>query len=117
MIAKVIAYGRTRSEALARLRRALGDTTVLIEGGTTNKGFLLDLLDQPEIIDGSADTGGSTGSAARAGSNRNGTRESRSSPRRSRRTRSRSGPSGCTSSPPRTEAGRRPGTSWGAPST
>jgi acetyl/propionyl-CoA carboxylase alpha subunit/acetyl-CoA carboxylase carboxyltransferase component len=57
MIAKVIAYGRTRDEALARLRRALGDTTVLIEGGTTNKSFLLDLLDQPEIIDGSADTG------------------------------------------------------------
>jgi acetyl/propionyl-CoA carboxylase alpha subunit/acetyl-CoA carboxylase carboxyltransferase component len=57
MIAKVIAFGRTREEAYARLRRALGDTTVLIEGGTTNKSFLLDLLDQPEIIDGSADTG------------------------------------------------------------
>ena len=57
MIAKVIAYGRTRDEALSRLRRALADTTVLIEGGTTNKSFLLDLLDQPEIIDGSADTG------------------------------------------------------------
>ena len=57
MIAKVIAYGRTRVEACARLRRALADTTVLIEGGTTNKSFLLELLDQPEIIDGSADTG------------------------------------------------------------
>ena len=57
MIAKVIAHGRTRTEALSRLRRALADTTVLIEGGTTNKSFLLDLLDQPEIIDGSADTG------------------------------------------------------------
>ncbi len=57
MIAKVIAHGRTRAEAYSRLRRALGDTTVLIEGGTTNKSFLLDLLDQPEIIDGSADTG------------------------------------------------------------
>jgi acetyl/propionyl-CoA carboxylase alpha subunit/acetyl-CoA carboxylase carboxyltransferase component len=57
MIAKVIAYGRTRNEALARLRRALADTTVVIEGGTTNKSFILDLLDQPEIIDGSADTG------------------------------------------------------------
>ena len=57
MIAKVIAYGGTRDEALSRLRRALGDTTVLIEGGTTNKSFLLDLLNQPEIIDGSADTG------------------------------------------------------------
>ena len=57
MIAKIIAYGRTRDEALARLRRALADTTVIIEGGATNKGFLLDLLDQPEVIDGSADTG------------------------------------------------------------
>jgi len=57
MIAKVIAYGRNRVEALARLRRALADTTVLIEGGTTNKSFLLELLDQGEIIDGSADTG------------------------------------------------------------
>ncbi|MDQ5841547.1 MAG: ATP-grasp domain-containing protein, partial [Chloroflexota bacterium] len=57
MIAKVIAYGVTRAEALARLRRALADTTVLIEGGTTNKSFILDLLDQSEIIDGSADTG------------------------------------------------------------
>jgi acetyl/propionyl-CoA carboxylase alpha subunit/acetyl-CoA carboxylase carboxyltransferase component len=57
MIAKVIAFGRTRDEAYSRLRRALADTTVLIEGGTTNKSFLLDLLDQPEIIDGSADTG------------------------------------------------------------
>jgi acetyl/propionyl-CoA carboxylase alpha subunit/acetyl-CoA carboxylase carboxyltransferase component len=57
MIAKVIAFGRTRAEAYSRLRRALADTTVLIEGGSTNKSFLLDLLDQPEIIDGSADTG------------------------------------------------------------
>ena len=57
MIAKIIAFGRTRDEALARLRRALSETTVIIEGGATNKGFLLDLLDQPEVIDGSADTG------------------------------------------------------------
>ena len=57
MIAKIIAYGRDRDEALARLRRALADTTVIIEGGATNKSFLLDLLDQPEVIDGSADTG------------------------------------------------------------
>lgn len=31
--------------------------TVVIEGGATNKSFILDLLDQPEVIDGSADTG------------------------------------------------------------
>ncbi|MFD2421138.1 ATP-binding protein [Amycolatopsis pigmentata] len=57
MIAKIIAYGRTRDEALSRLRRAIGGTTVIIEGGATNKSFLLDLLDQPEVISGAADTG------------------------------------------------------------
>jgi acetyl/propionyl-CoA carboxylase alpha subunit/acetyl-CoA carboxylase carboxyltransferase component len=57
MIAKIIAYGRHRDEALGRLRRAMAETTVVIEGGATNKSFLLDLLDQPELIDASADTG------------------------------------------------------------
>src|SRR6185369_4668719 len=57
MIAKIIAFGRTRDEAVGRLRRAVAETTVIIEGGATNKSFLLDLLDQPEVIDGSADTG------------------------------------------------------------
>ncbi|AGZ45109.1 biotin carboxylase N-terminal domain-containing protein [Actinoplanes friuliensis] len=57
MIAKIIAYGRNRDEALGRLRRAMAETTVIIEGGTTNKSFVLDLLDQPEVIDASADTG------------------------------------------------------------
>ena len=53
MIAKIIASGRDRDEALARLRRAMAETTVVIEGGATNKSFILDLLDQPEVIDGS----------------------------------------------------------------
>ncbi len=57
MIAKVIAHGADRGEALARLRRAMRETTVVIEGGATNKSFILDLLAQPEVIDGSADTG------------------------------------------------------------
>ena len=60
MIAKIIAYGSTRAEALARLRRAMGETTVVIEGGATNKGFIVDLLDQSEVVDGKAgwaDTG------------------------------------------------------------
>ena len=57
MIAKVIAYGHDRDEALGRLRRAMAETTVIIEGGVTNKSFVLDLLDQPEVIDASADTG------------------------------------------------------------
>ncbi|GAA6525992.1 carboxyl transferase domain-containing protein [Intrasporangium sp. DVR] len=49
MIAKIIAYGRNRDEALARLRRAMAETTVVIEGGATNKSFILDLLEQPEV--------------------------------------------------------------------
>ncbi|MGV9308734.1 ATP-binding protein [Nonomuraea sp. NPDC003727] len=57
MIAKIIAYGRDRDEALGRLRRAMAQTSVIIEGGATNKSFVLDLLDQPEVIDASADTG------------------------------------------------------------
>ncbi|MCA1655377.1 MAG: ATP-grasp domain-containing protein, partial [Pseudonocardiaceae bacterium] len=57
MIAKIIAYGRDRDEALGRLRRAMAQTRVIIEGGATNKSFVLDLLDQPEVIDASADTG------------------------------------------------------------
>ena len=52
MIAKIIAVGSTREEALARLRRAMSETTVVIEGGATNKSFILDLLDQPEVADG-----------------------------------------------------------------
>jgi acetyl/propionyl-CoA carboxylase alpha subunit/acetyl-CoA carboxylase carboxyltransferase component len=57
MIAKIIASGRTRDEALGRLRRAMAETTVIIDGGTTNKSFVLELLNRPEVIDGSADTG------------------------------------------------------------
>ncbi|MGW4134971.1 ATP-binding protein [Amycolatopsis japonica] len=57
MIAKIIAFGRDRDEALGRLRRAMADTTVVIEGGATNKSFVLDLLDRPEVIKGTADTG------------------------------------------------------------
>lgn len=57
MVAKVIAWGRDRSEALARLRTALRETTVVLAGGTTTKSFLLDLLDREEVITASADTG------------------------------------------------------------
>ena len=57
MVAKIIAWGRTRDEALGRLRTALRETTVVIDGGTTTKSFLLDLLDRPEVIEATADTG------------------------------------------------------------
>lgn len=57
MVAKIIAWGRDRDEALARLRCALRATTVVLRGGTTTKTFLLELLDRPEVISGTADTG------------------------------------------------------------
>ena len=50
MLAKVIAHGRTRSEALERLRAALAATTVL--GVRTNVRFLRWLLDQEPMRDG-----------------------------------------------------------------
>ena len=56
MIAKVIAWGRDRPEARARLSRALRQTATVIDGGTTNKAFLLDLLDRPEFVRGEAGT-------------------------------------------------------------
>ena len=57
MVAKLIACGSTREESLARLRRGLSQTTVLVAGGTTNKSFLLDLLERPEVRAGTVDTG------------------------------------------------------------
>ncbi len=55
MIAKVVAWGRDRAEALARLRRALAQSAVVIEGGTVNRSFLLMLLDRPEVRSGDVD--------------------------------------------------------------
>ncbi len=56
MIAKVIAWGQDRAEARARLARALRQTITVIRGGTTNKAFLLDLLDRPDFVRGEVDT-------------------------------------------------------------
>jgi acetyl/propionyl-CoA carboxylase alpha subunit/acetyl-CoA carboxylase carboxyltransferase component len=55
MIAKVIAQGRDREEALGRLSRALTQTAVILRGGTTNKAFLRDLLDRDEVRAGRLD--------------------------------------------------------------
>ena len=49
MIAKIIAHGGTREQAIARLRRAVADTMVVIDDGTTNQGFLLELLGRDEL--------------------------------------------------------------------
>ncbi|QQQ75591.1 acetyl/propionyl/methylcrotonyl-CoA carboxylase subunit alpha [Saccharothrix sp. 6-C] len=55
MLAKVIAHGATREEALRRLHAALGRFTVL--GVTTNIPFLRALLRDPDVRSGDLDTG------------------------------------------------------------
>ncbi len=57
MVAKVIAHGRDRNEAIARLRRALRESSAIIEDGTTNRSFLLTLLGRPEFRAGEVDIG------------------------------------------------------------
>ena len=54
MIAKVIAHGATREKARMRLIRALRDTVVL--GPTTNRHFLIRLLEHPEFAAAQATT-------------------------------------------------------------
>jgi acetyl/propionyl-CoA carboxylase alpha subunit len=55
MVAKLIAWGDDRGEALARLRRAVRDTMAVLRNGTTNQGFLLELLDHPDLRAGQVD--------------------------------------------------------------
>jgi len=57
LIAKVIASGETRDEARARLVSALRDFDLVIEGGATNKGYLIELLETPALRAGGVDTG------------------------------------------------------------
>ena len=57
MIAKVIAHGQSRNEALSRLRRALRESVVIIKGGTSNKSFLLELLGRDEVKRGEVHVG------------------------------------------------------------
>ncbi|QFU16690.1 acetyl/propionyl/methylcrotonyl-CoA carboxylase subunit alpha [Microvirga thermotolerans] len=55
MIAKVIAHGPTREEALEKLAQALGET--LVAGPKTNVAFLKKLCEAPEFRAGRFDTG------------------------------------------------------------
>jgi acetyl/propionyl-CoA carboxylase alpha subunit len=52
MIAKIIASGYSRNEALGRLYRVLDESEILIENGTTNIPFLKFLIKQEEVQKG-----------------------------------------------------------------
>ena len=54
MIAKVIVHGRTREEALARMRRGLD--LMVVEGIKTNIPLLRRILDHPGFVSGDYDT-------------------------------------------------------------
>ena len=56
LIAKVIASGDDRAEVIARLSCALRDLELVVEGGATNKGYLLDILASEDFRAGGVDT-------------------------------------------------------------
>lgn len=56
LIAKVIASGDDRAEVIARLSCALRDLELVVEGGATNKGYLLDILASDDFRAGGVDT-------------------------------------------------------------
>ena len=49
MIAKVIAFGRDRKEAISRLQRALRESVLVIKDGASNKSFLQGLLSRDDV--------------------------------------------------------------------
>lgn len=55
MLAKVVAHGATRAQALQRLRSALSDT--ILFGPVCNRDFLMDVLAHPAFVAGEATTG------------------------------------------------------------
>ncbi|MEE3326758.1 MAG: biotin carboxylase N-terminal domain-containing protein [Myxococcota bacterium] len=56
LIAKVIATGSNRAEAIARLDYALRDFELVVDGGASNKGYLLELLQADDYNAGPVDT-------------------------------------------------------------
>jgi acetyl-CoA carboxylase carboxyltransferase component/biotin carboxyl carrier protein len=56
LIAKVIATGPSREAARARLVAALSDFDLVVRGGATNKGYLIDLLESEAYRDVEVDT-------------------------------------------------------------
>ncbi|HZQ96020.1 MAG TPA: biotin carboxylase N-terminal domain-containing protein, partial [Candidatus Sulfotelmatobacter sp.] len=57
MIAKVIACGRDRKEAISRLQRALRESVVVIKDGSSNKSFLQGLLSRDDVQRGEVHVG------------------------------------------------------------
>ncbi len=57
LVAKVIATGATREEARTRLACALRDLDLVVEGGASNTGFLIDVLDSETFARAEVDTG------------------------------------------------------------
>jgi len=55
MLAKIIAHGRDRDDAIRKLRHALESTC--IHGVVTNREFLIRVLDHPDFVAGQVDTG------------------------------------------------------------
>ncbi|MBO9529395.1 MAG: acetyl/propionyl/methylcrotonyl-CoA carboxylase subunit alpha [Acinetobacter oleivorans] len=55
MVAKVIAYGKTREDAIRLLARAVDDCVLL--GVNSNKQFLVNLLRHPVVVTGDTNTG------------------------------------------------------------
>jgi len=56
LIAKVITVGDDRAEMLARMECALRDLELVVEGGATNKGYLLSILESDDFRNGGVDT-------------------------------------------------------------
>ncbi len=54
MLAKIIAHGTTRGEAIAKMKRALEE--LVIEGVDTNADFLLKIITNYDFIRGNYDT-------------------------------------------------------------
>jgi acetyl/propionyl-CoA carboxylase alpha subunit len=54
LVAKVIAWADDRAACLRKLRAALASTAIV--GVPTNLGFLLDILQHPDVVDGRVDT-------------------------------------------------------------
>ncbi len=56
MVAKIIALGSTREEARGRLLRGLQESLAVVEGGVTNRSFLIRLLEHPDFKASRIDT-------------------------------------------------------------